>query len=110
MADVPELPKKTAADVAYGVVKAAVAAAPVVGGTAAEIIEMVFGPPLVRLRDEWSQQLADAVNEILKTVSELTPEKLSQSEVFVTTALPPHRKAASRRISFLSPTFISQAQ
>jgi hypothetical protein len=27
------------------------------------------------------------VNEILKTVSELTPEKLSQSDVFVTTAL-----------------------
>jgi hypothetical protein len=46
MADVPELPKKTAADVAYGVVKAALAAAPVVGGTAAEIIGLVFGPPL----------------------------------------------------------------
>ena len=87
MADVPELPKKTAADVAYGVVKAAVAAAPLVGGSAAEIIGIVFGPPLERRRDKWSQQLADAVNEIIKTVSELTPEKLSQSDVFVTTAL-----------------------
>ena len=64
MPDVPELPKKKADDVTYALVKAAVAAVPVVGGSATEIIPMVFGPPLERRRDIWSQQLADAVNEI----------------------------------------------
>jgi hypothetical protein len=75
MAGVPGLPKKTAADVAYGVVKAAVAAAPVVGGTVAEIIGLVFGPPLERRRDEWSQQLADAVDEIPKKRSRSSLQK-----------------------------------
>jgi hypothetical protein len=55
MPDIPEEPKKSAADVAYTVAKAAVSAVPVVGGP--------------------------------EKVSELTPERLSRNEAFVSTAL-----------------------
>ena len=87
MSDVPEEPKKSAADVAYTVVKAAVSGVPVVGGPAAELLGLVFGPPLEKRREEWLEQLADAVKEIQDKVAELTPENLSQNESFISTAL-----------------------
>jgi hypothetical protein len=87
MSDVPEEPKKSAADVAYAVAKAAVSAVPVAGGPAAELLGLIFGPPLERRREKWLEQLAGAVEEIQQKMSELTPEKLSQDEVFVSTAL-----------------------
>lgn len=46
MSDFSEEPKKSAGDVAYAVVKAAVSAAPVVGGPAAELLGLIFGPVL----------------------------------------------------------------
>ena len=48
---------------------------------------MVFGPPLERRRDEWFKRLSEAVNEIQASVAELSTEKLSENEVFVTTAI-----------------------
>ncbi len=87
MSDIPEQPEKSAADVAYGVVKAAVSAVPVAGGPAAEVLGLIFGPPLEKRREKWLEQLAGAVKEVQEKVSELTPEKLSQNEAFVSTAL-----------------------
>ncbi len=87
MVDVPEEPKKSAGDLAYAMAKAAVSGVPVVGGPAAELLGAVFGPPLEKRREKWLEQLAGAVNEIQEKMSELTPEKLSQNEAFVTTAL-----------------------
>lgn len=87
MSDFSEEPKKSAGDVAYTVVKAAVSAAPVVGGPAAELLGLIFGPPLEKRRERWLEQLADAVKEVQAKASELTPDKLSQDEAFVTTAL-----------------------
>lgn len=87
MSDIPEQPEKSAADVAYGVVKAAVSAVPVVGGSAAEVLGLIFGPPLEKRREKWLGQLAGAVKEVQDKEAELTPEKLSQNEAFITTAL-----------------------
>jgi hypothetical protein len=87
MSDIPEEPKKSAADVAYTVAKAAVSAVPVAGGPAAEVLGLIFGPPLEKRREKWLEQLADAVKEVQEKVAELTPEKLSQNEAFITTAL-----------------------
>jgi hypothetical protein len=53
MPDIPKHPGKSAGDIAQGLVKAVVSAAPVVGGPAAELIGIVFGPPLEKRRDEW---------------------------------------------------------
>src|SRR5262249_11288807 len=47
MSDVPDEPKESAGDVAYAVAKASVSGVPVVGGSAAELLGLVFGPPLV---------------------------------------------------------------
>jgi len=74
-------------DVAYTVVKAALSAVPIAGGPAAELVGLVFGPPLEKRREKWLEQLADAVKEVQDKVSELTPEKLSKNEAFVTTVL-----------------------
>jgi len=52
MSEVPKQPAKSAADVAQVVVNAAVSAVPVVGGPAAELLGLVFGPPLEKRRDE----------------------------------------------------------
>lgn len=87
MSDVPEEPKKTAADVAYTVAKAAVSTVPVAGGAAAEVLGLIFGPPLEKRREQWLGQLADAVREVQGKIAELTPEKLSQNESFISTAL-----------------------
>lgn len=72
---------------AYTVVKAAISGVPVVGGPAAELLGLVFGPPLEKRREKWLEQLAGAVEEIQQKMAELTPDKLSQDEAFVTTAL-----------------------
>ena len=40
-----------------------------------------------RRRAKWLEQLAEAVNEVQKKVAELTPEKLSANDVFISTAL-----------------------
>jgi hypothetical protein len=87
MQDIPEEPKKSARDVAYAVAKAAVSAAPVVGGPAAELLGLIFGPPLEKRREKWLEQLAGAVEELQEKVSELTPESLSKKDAFVSTAL-----------------------
>jgi hypothetical protein len=87
MSDIPEEPKKSAADVAYTVAKAAVSAVPVAGGPAAELLGIIFGPSLEKRREKWLEQLADAVKEVQGKVAELTPEKLSQNEAFISTAL-----------------------
>jgi hypothetical protein len=87
MSDIPEEPKKSGADVACAVGKAALSSVPVVGGPAAEMLGLVFGPPLERRKAQWLERLAGAVNEVQEKVSELTPEKLSQDEAFVSTAM-----------------------
>ena len=52
MSDIPDLPQKTAGDLAHTLVKAAAAGVPVVGGSAAELIGIVFAPPLGKTTGE----------------------------------------------------------
>lgn len=87
MNKITDQPQESASDVAYAVVKAATSAVPVVGGPAAELLGLIFNPPLERRRKAWLNLLADAVETIGKQVAELTPERLSQNEAFVSTAL-----------------------
>jgi len=87
VAEIPKHPKKSAGDVAQGLVKAAVSGVPIVGGPAAELVGMVFGPPLEKRREKWMDDLATVVEELQDKVEGLTPEKLSQDEAFVTVAL-----------------------
>jgi hypothetical protein len=87
MKDIPEVPDKSTGDLAYTVVKAAMSAIPAVGGSAAELLGLVFGPPLEKRRTEWSKRLAEAVRELQERADGITPETLAADPVFVTTAM-----------------------
>ena len=87
MAEIPKHPERSKGDIAHGVVKAAVSATPVIGGPAADLLGMVFGPPIERRRDQWMDILAGTVEELQSRVEGLTPEKLSQDNAFVTVAM-----------------------
>jgi hypothetical protein len=87
MADIPDEPKKSASDVAYGMAKAAVSSVPVAGAAAAELLALIFGPPIEKRRQRWVEQLAEAIKELQEKMADLTSEKLSENEAFVTTAL-----------------------
>ena len=68
-------------------VKAAISAVPVAGGPAAELFSAIITPPLVRRRDRWVEEIAEAVEELQQRVEGLTPETLSQNDKFVSTLL-----------------------
>jgi hypothetical protein len=87
MSDIPKEPERSAADVAHTIVKAVISAVPYAGGPVAELLGLVFGPPLEKRQKKWVQDLADSVNEIQQKVAGLTAARLSENEVFVTTAL-----------------------
>ncbi len=84
-------PKKalrpTKGDVAHTVAKTALSAIPVVGGPAAEIFAAIIAPPLSKRRDKWIEEIASAVKELQDQVAEVTPEKLSKNDSFITTLL-----------------------
>jgi hypothetical protein len=84
---VSEPPQKSGGDVVYALVKAAASALPAVGGPAAELFNLIVAPPLEGRRERWFHEIATAVDEIRARVAELTPEKLSENETFVTTLL-----------------------
>lgn len=87
MQDHEEKPEVSAADVAHAVVKGAVSAVPVVGGVLSETLSLIFSPPLEKRREKWIETLADAIEEIKRRLDDFSPEKLSQNEAFVTTAM-----------------------
>ena len=85
MNDLPT--NKSVADVAREVARAVVSLVPVVGGPLQVVFENLFVSPTERRKDAWFQQLADVLKEVESQVAELTPEKLGQSEAFVTVAM-----------------------
>jgi hypothetical protein len=85
MNDLPT--KKSTADVAREVARGVVSLVPVAGGPLQVVLENLFTSPIERRKDAWLQQLADVLKEVESRVAELTPEKLAQSDAFVTVAL-----------------------
>jgi hypothetical protein len=87
MPDHPAKPEVSASDVVHAVVKGAVSAVPVVGGVLSETLSLVFSPPLEKRREKWIETLAGAIEEIKHRLDDFSPDKLSQNEAFVTTAM-----------------------
>jgi hypothetical protein len=50
-----EVPDTAKGDVAVGVVKAAISAAPVIAGAAAELFSLVIAPPLEKRKMQWME-------------------------------------------------------
>lgn len=84
MRRVPKRPTNTKAEAALEGAKVLVAGVPVVGGSVAELLELLLGPAVTRRRDEWLRRLADVLNDLTDRLEGFDPRSLSQNEPFVT--------------------------
>jgi hypothetical protein len=79
--------KKDSRDLAYQVGKGVLSAIPIAGGALSVVYESIFSAPIELRKQEWLNELADAVLEIQDYVDDLTPEKLAEDPAFITVAL-----------------------
>ena len=79
--------KKEKGDIAYVIGKGILSVIPSLGSPASLLLDTVFTTPLDKRKQEWLERLAEVVTEIQKRVNDLTPEKLSKDQAFVTVAL-----------------------
>lgn len=81
-----ELPQATFGDYAHAGIKGLISAVPIAGGLAAEIFGTVIAPPLSRRKDEWLEQLADAL-VVLRDQGKIDFDELSKNEEFLSAVL-----------------------
>jgi hypothetical protein len=79
--------KKTVGDAAHEISKAVLSVIPSAGGPLVALFENIFTTPLNKRKQEWFEELAGVVTEIQDKLEGMTPEKLSQNEMFITAAL-----------------------
>jgi len=77
-------PKTDRRNTAHAIIKAGISAAPITGGPAAELFELVVAPPLERRRVEWMNAVAERLMELEKKVEGFKIENLKDNEVFIT--------------------------
>jgi len=82
-----QYPEPTGSDLALGAARAAVAAIPLVGGSATEVLSMVLAPSLARRRDEWFKELAGALEQLEAKVDGFHVADLCRDEVFVSAVI-----------------------
>jgi hypothetical protein len=90
-------PEQTDTDLAQGAARAALSAIPVIGGAITEVLSMVLAPAVVRRRDQWFKELADALDEIERKVEGFRVENLQNNESFVSAVIQATRAAAGTR-------------
>ena len=81
-----EPPKPGKGDVVHAVVRAGLSSIPAVGGPAVELFQMVFAPPLEKRRDEWMNQVGEALRD-LEQERGIRLEDLQANDVFIDTVL-----------------------
>ncbi len=74
-------------DYTHGATKAGLSVVPFVGGALATLYETVFSSPIDKRKEAWLIELESVVAEINEQMKELTPEKLSQHELFISAYL-----------------------
>ena len=79
-------PEEGASDLVRRVVNAAISAIPVAGGPLVELMNIVVFP-VERRRLEWLMALGEDLSRLKEQVADLTDQRLSENEVFVTAAL-----------------------
>lgn len=80
-------PEQSKGDIAHSVVKAAISAAPVVGGPGAELFALILRPPLQRRQDEWMNEVAEGLRELETKTDGFSIENLKDNERFVSTVM-----------------------
>lgn len=76
-------PKATEVDDAHAVARAVLGAIPTAGTAALEAFNALIVPPLEKRRDEWRQQIADALADVIESVEELSAENLQENDAFI---------------------------
>ena len=79
--------KKGKGDITYDLVKGILSVIPTLGSPASLLLDTVFTTPLDKRKQEWLEHLADDVTYMQEIIKDLTPEKLSKDQAFVTVAL-----------------------
>ena len=79
--------KKGKGDITYDLVKGILSVIPTLGSPASVLLDTVFTAPLDKRKQEWLERLADDVTYMQEIIKDLTPEKLSKDQAFVTVAL-----------------------
>ena len=79
--------EKTIGDAAHEIGKAVLSVVPVASGPLVTLFENIFTAPLNKRKQEWFEELANVIDEIQEKLEGITPEKLSQNEMFITAAL-----------------------
>lgn len=78
-------PKATKGDVAHTAAKAAIAAIPAIGGSAAEFFSLIVSPPISKRRDEWIESIVEGLRNLEKQIDDFSVEGLKDDESFITT-------------------------
>lgn len=80
-------PEPGDADTLRRYIRAGIAIIPIVGGSANELLSTVLAPGVVRRRDEWFKDMADLMDELKSTVEGFKPEKLAESDEFISATI-----------------------
>lgn len=80
-------PKLNKHDIAHNVSKAVISLVPIIGGSAAELFELILAPPISKRRDEWMESIAEGLSQLEDKFKEFKKENLKDKDSFVTTAL-----------------------
>lgn len=88
-------PEPEKGDVPGAIVRAGLAAIPIVGGSINEMLSLILAPSVERRRGEWLKDLANVVEELEKQVVGFDPKNLSGNEAFVSASIQATRVALS---------------
>jgi hypothetical protein len=88
-------PEPNGSDLALGAARAAVAAVPIVGGSATEMLSMVLAPSLARRRDQWFKEIAQALEQLEAKVDGFRIDNLSENEAFVSAIIEASKTAVA---------------
>jgi len=75
-------PQRTAGDTKHAAARVVLSAIPWVGGPAVELLAAILRPPWEKRRDEWMQNIAEAVRRLLEQ-GRTTVEQLQANEAFI---------------------------
>ncbi|WP_394392188.1 hypothetical protein [Shewanella woodyi] len=83
-----ELPQnKGWKDYGHAGAKATLSVIPLAGGALTTLFETVFSAPIDKRKEDWLILLSNTVDEVCEKVEDLTPEKLSEHDAFISAYL-----------------------
>jgi hypothetical protein len=87
------LPQPGAKDATHTGVKTGLSVIPFVGGTIAEVFNLVIAPPIEKRRDQWLENLYARLKQLEEQFEQLDIHELAKDETFISTLLQATRHA-----------------